>query len=72
MELIPDTVVRRLLLASPTLPPGMWTSGPFLTESDGVHPNERGNELLAQVVAAALERIYGPQIRRLPDPGQGD
>jgi lysophospholipase L1-like esterase len=53
-------------------PPGMWTNGPFLTESDGVHPNERGNELLAQVVAEALERIYGPQIRRSADPGQGD
>jgi lysophospholipase L1-like esterase len=50
----------------------MWTNGPFLTESDGVHPNERGNELLAQVVAEALERIYGPQIRRSADPGQGD
>lgn len=72
LELIPDTAVRRLLLASPTLPPGMWTKGPFLTESDGVHPNERGGQLLAQYVAAALERLYGPQIRRLPDPGQGD
>lgn len=72
LELIPDTVVRRLLLASPTLPPGMWTNGPFLTESDGVHPNERGNQLLAQVVAKALERIYGPQIRQLSDPRQGD
>ncbi len=62
LELIPDTVVRRMLLASPTLPPGMWTNGPFLTEADGLHPNARGNQLLAQYVAEALERMYGPTI----------
>lgn len=71
LELIPDSVVRWLLLTSPTLPPGMWTLGPFLTEADGVHPNERGNRLLAQYVAASLERLYGPQIRRQPGSSAG-
>jgi lysophospholipase L1-like esterase len=53
-----------MLLSSPTLPPGTWTGGPFLTQDDGLHPNERGNRLIAERVAAALERMYGPAIRR--------
>jgi acyl-CoA thioesterase-1 len=64
LELIPDTMIRRLLLSSPTLPPGMWLGGPFLTEPDGVHPSPLGNGLMARYVAAALERLYGPQILR--------
>jgi acyl-CoA thioesterase-1 len=63
LELVPDTAIRRLLLASPTLPPGQWTGGPYLTE-DAVHPNDLGNRLLARYVADALERMYGPAIRR--------
>ncbi len=64
LELVPDTAIRRLLLSSPAMPPGQWTSGPYLTQDDGLHPNARGNQLLAQYVAAALERLYGPAIRR--------
>ncbi len=64
LELIPDTMYRRMLLASPALPPGQWTGGPFLTQDDGLHPNERGNRFIAARVAATLERMYGPAIRR--------
>jgi lysophospholipase L1-like esterase len=64
LELVPDTAIRRLLLSSPTMPPGQWTRGPYLTQEDGLHPNARGNQILAEYVAAALERIYGPAIRR--------
>lgn len=64
LELIPDTAIRRLLLSSPTMPPGQWTSGPFLTQDDGLHPNARGNQHLAEYVAAALARLYGAAIRR--------
>jgi acyl-CoA thioesterase-1 len=64
LELVPDTAIRCLLLSSPTLPPGMWTGGPFFTEDDGLHPNDLGNRLLARYVAEALERMYGPAIRR--------
>ncbi len=70
LELIPDTAFRRLLLASPTLPPGKWAGGPYLTEDDGVHPNPRGNRLLARYAADALERLYGPSIRREADRGE--
>lgn len=64
LELIPDTAIRRLLLSSPTMPPGQWTSGPFLTQDDGLHPNAHGNRLLAEYVAAALERVFRSAIRR--------
>jgi lysophospholipase L1-like esterase len=64
LELVPDTAIRRLLLSSPTMPPGQWTGGPYLTGDDGLHPNARGNQLLAEYMAAALERIYGPAVRR--------
>jgi len=64
LELIPDTAIRRLLLSSPTMPPGQWTSGPYLTQDDGLHPNAQGNQLLAEYVADALKQLYGPAIRR--------
>jgi len=62
LELIPDTMIRRLLLSSPALPPGQWLGGPFLTEPDGVHPSPLGNELIAGYVAEALQRLYGPEM----------
>lgn len=58
LELIPDTILRRLWLSGPVLPPGSWTSGPYLTESDGIHPNQRGEDYLAQQVAARLKRLF--------------
>lgn len=67
LELIPDTAIRRLLLQSPTMPPGQWTSGPFLTQDDGLHPNAQGNRLLAEHAAAALERVFGGAIRLRPE-----
>jgi len=63
LELIPDTAIRRLLLQSPAMPPGQWTSGPFLTQDDGLHPNAEGNRLLADYAAYALERLYGEAVR---------
>lgn len=64
LELVPDSVIRRMLLSSPVLPPGMWLGGPYLTQADGLHPNERGNEYLARRIADSLEFLYGPEIRR--------
>lgn len=64
IELMPDTTLRTLFLRSPAFPPGSWLGEPYLTEEDGIHPNRRGNRLLAEHVARALERLYGPAIRR--------
>jgi lysophospholipase L1-like esterase len=63
LELISDTVIRRFVLSSPVAPPGMWLGGPCLSD-DGLHPNRHGNRLLAGVVLAALERLYGSPVRR--------
>lgn len=67
-ELIPDTVIRRFVLESPVAPPGMWSGGPYLSD-DGLHPNQRGNELLAKVVLRALTRICGPAVTDMAEPG---
>jgi acyl-CoA thioesterase I len=64
VELIPDTALRSIFLHSPILPPGSWRGGPYLTDEGGIHPNAAGNEILADAVAAALERMYGPAILR--------
>jgi lysophospholipase L1-like esterase len=53
LELVPDSALRECVLWSPVAPPGMWTDGPFLSE-DGLHPNARGNALIAKQVAKAL------------------
>ena len=56
LELIPDTTIRRFVLGSPVAPPGLWLGPPYLSD-DGLHPNARGNALLARRVLAALERM---------------
>jgi acyl-CoA thioesterase I len=66
VELIPDTALRTILLHSPILPPGSWLGEPYLTDESGIHPNAAGNRLLAEHVAAALERMYGSAILRQP------
>jgi lysophospholipase L1-like esterase len=63
LELIFDTVIRRLVLRSPVAPPGSWTGGPYLSD-DGLHPNANGARELARAVADALAGMYGPQILR--------
>ena len=64
VELIPDSAMRKLFLRSPTYPPGTWLGEPYLTDETGIHANARGQLVLAAAVAKALERMYGPNIRR--------
>ncbi|HWB10634.1 MAG TPA: GDSL-type esterase/lipase family protein [Pirellulales bacterium] len=64
VALISDAVIRQFVLSSPVAPPGMWLGGPYLSD-DGLHPNRRGNLLLARAVLEALERVYGPVVRRV-------
>ncbi len=63
-ELVPDTAMRRVFLRSRVFPPGTWLGEPYLTDETGIHPNDRGNQILADYVAEALERMYGPGIRK--------
>jgi lysophospholipase L1-like esterase len=67
LELVPDTPIRRFVLWSQYAPPGMWFDSSWHLSDDGLHPNERGNELLARYVADALERLYGEKMRSPSD-----
>ena len=67
VELMPDTAMRILFLHSPSLPPGSWWGGPYLTDESGLHPNAAGNQVLAEHVTRALERLYGPAILKRDD-----
>jgi hypothetical protein len=64
VELIPDTAMRTIFLRSPTFPPGSWRGEPYLTDETGIHANARGSQILAESVAEALQRMYGPRIRK--------
>jgi lysophospholipase L1-like esterase len=63
VQLVPDTAMRRIFLHSTVFPPGSWLGPPYLTDESGIHPNERGNQILAEYVADALEQMYGPRVR---------
>lgn len=63
VELVADSAIREWVLWSPISPPGMWFPGSRLSD-DGIHSNPRGSVHLARQVADALERMYGPQIRK--------
>jgi lysophospholipase L1-like esterase len=67
VELVPDTALRKIFLRSTVFPPGSWLGEPYLTDETGIHANERGNQILAESVAAALEQMYGPRIRKPRD-----
>jgi lysophospholipase L1-like esterase len=61
LELISDTPIRWLVYWSPYAPPGMWLPSKWHFSDDGLHPNARGNRLLARYVAEALARLIGPE-----------
>jgi lysophospholipase L1-like esterase len=65
LELISDSAIRQCVLRSPAAPPGTWLGPPYLSE-DGLHPNSAGADLLAHDVAAALLRLFGPEVLRPP------
>ena len=58
LELIPDTAIRRLVLWSPYAPPGMWLRPESHLSDDGLHPNPRGNRMLAGYVAGAHADLW--------------
>ncbi|NLS96561.1 MAG: lysophospholipase [Planctomycetaceae bacterium] len=64
LALVSDTTLRWFVLFGPYAPPGMWLPREWHLSDDGLHPNARGNELLARRVNDALVAIFGPQIER--------
>ncbi len=65
LELISDTTLRWFVLIGPYAPPGMWLPSTWHLSDDGLHPNDRGNELLARRVGHALVRVFGSKIERV-------
>jgi lysophospholipase L1-like esterase len=65
LELIPDTAIRMLVVRSPAIPVvGDWAK-PHLSD-DGLHPNEAGAKMLAEIVHRALQYLYGPPVSAEP------
>lgn len=62
LQLIPDSMIRRLCYWSPVVPPGSFFGKELHNSNDGLHPNERGNKLMAAYVAAALQKVLGPKV----------
>lgn len=56
LDLVPDTMVRRLVFWSPIIPPGSFASDSQRLSEDGLHPNEAGNRMMAKTIAGYLER----------------
>lgn len=64
LQLIPDTMVRRLSYWSPVVPPGSFFGPKMHNSKDGLHPNKRGNKMMAGYVAAALKKVLGEEVAR--------
>ncbi len=62
LELIPDTMIRRLIFWSPIVPPGMWVQAENHLSRDGLHPNAQGNRMMAETVADHLEKVFGRSV----------
>ncbi|MCA9205904.1 MAG: hypothetical protein KDA59_22775 [Planctomycetales bacterium] len=58
LRLVPDSPIRWCVLLSPFAPPGMWLARERHLSDDGLHPNERGNRLLARYVAQAVNDVF--------------
>lgn len=58
LRLVPDSPIRWCVLFSPFAPPGMWLPRDQHLSDDGLHPNERGNRLLARYVAQAVSDVF--------------
>lgn len=62
LQMISDSLIRSFVLFSPVIPPGAWMDRSRHLSSDGLHPNRRGNERFAKVVADSLSRVFGDEI----------
>jgi acyl-CoA thioesterase I len=65
LELIPDSMIRMLVVRSPAIPIVGEIAKPHLSD-DGLHPNAAGAQSLARNVLGALVRLYGPEIMAQP------
>jgi lysophospholipase L1-like esterase len=68
VEILSDGAIRKLVLWSPSAPPGIWFGRHWHLSDDGLHPNSKGNQHLARCVAKSLERLFGRRIRAMGVP----
>ena len=55
LDLIPDSMIRKLIYFSPIVPPGSFMPEADRLSKDGLHPNEAGNRMMAETVAGYIE-----------------
>jgi lysophospholipase L1-like esterase len=58
LELVPDAVIRNLVIWSPATPLGVRWKNSRLSD-DGIHSNSKGSQFMAAAVADSLQRMYG-------------
>ncbi|MEZ6046512.1 MAG: GDSL-type esterase/lipase family protein [Planctomycetaceae bacterium] len=58
LELVSDGVIRNLVLWSPFAPPGIWLKPKWHLSKDGLHPNKRGNQYMADSITRVLIQRY--------------
>jgi len=56
LDLVPDTMIRRLVYWGPFFPPGSLVSSSQQLSDDGLHPNDQGNRMMAETVAGYLKQ----------------
>ncbi|MEZ6097034.1 MAG: GDSL-type esterase/lipase family protein [Pirellulaceae bacterium] len=62
LQLIPDTMIRKVIFMGPILPPGSWMPSKNRLSEDGLHPNANGNRFFASVINHYLIRRFGAEI----------
>jgi lysophospholipase L1-like esterase len=55
LDLVPDTMIRRLIFWSPMIPPGSLVPPLQRLSDDGLHPNDLGNQMMAETVAGYVD-----------------
>jgi lysophospholipase L1-like esterase len=51
LDLVPDTMIRRLVFWGPMIPPGSLVPPIQRLSDDGLHPNDLGNRMMAETLA---------------------
>ncbi len=64
LQLVSDTPIRKFVFFSSLVPPGIWLDASQHLSEDGLHPNQRGNQVLANYVLGALVKLHGAGVKK--------
>ena len=59
LQLVSDTMIRQLVYLSAVIPPRSWLESNRHLSEDGLHPNSRGNQVLARKIWRAVKQLTG-------------